>query len=273
MTQLTTSNAESRRQPKCPSRFELADREANGRLGEISAHTAGCERCGVTLRELSDARRELLGGDADAISVRAAQRIASDAAERRKRRWRVWLPVGFAPVLAAVALVVTSGGAPRNAAVDGEAESAMLAGARAKGALVFQAFCKRGDQVFEVKEGADFYAGDRLRFAYTKGEPGHLIVFGVDDDGGVFPYYQDAILAGMPVAAGSHAMLPDSVELDEHKGWERVYALWSRQPIGESEVRAAVGRALASSANDLRQVTRLPFGSEVDQVSYLLHRP
>jgi hypothetical protein len=271
MTTTTISEAESRRQPKCPSRFELAEREATGRLGDLAAHTDGCDRCGATLRELADARRELLGGDAEAISARAAQRIAAEAADRRKRRWRLWLPVGFAPVAAALALVVTTG-LHRSNAVDGDVTGAVV-GARAKGSMSFEAYCKRGDKVFEVNEGADFFAGDRLRFAYSKGQSGYLMVFGVDDAGSVFPYYQDAILAGMSVSAGAHVMLPDSVELDEHKGWERIFAVWSPRPLAEADVRGAVGRAMAQASGDVRQASKLPLGSEVDQVSYLLRRP
>jgi len=50
---------------------------------------------------------------------------------------------------------------------------------------------------------------------------GLSLVFGVDDHGRVFPYYQEQRLTGVAVAAGARVFLPGSVELDSHSGWER----------------------------------------------------
>lgn len=249
----------------CPSRYELARYEAAGpgaaQEPSIAAHVGRCDRCGGVLAELGEARGELLGRDPAEASRRAAARIMAEVAERRARRWRFrWLPIGLAPVAAAFALF----------ALRPVAHEVASSGTRVKGPLVVEAYCKRDNQVFPVTSGADYVAGDRLRFAYSKGEPGFLMVFGVDDTGQVFPYYQEATLAGLEVRAGAKVMLPESVELDGHHGWERVYALWSPRPIAEDAVRAAVSSALGA-AGDIRKADRLDLG--VEQVSYLLHRP
>ena len=142
---------------------------------------------------------------------------------------------------------------------------------RAKGALLVEAFCKRGDSVFPVKDGDDFVAGARLRFAYTKDQAGVLLVFGVDDAGRLFPYYRDAALAGVTAPPGSEVMLPESVELDDHHGWERVFALRTPDTLGQDVIRAAVADALAAVQGDIRKTARLPVQAE--QVSFLLRRP
>jgi hypothetical protein len=98
-----------------------------------------------------------------------------------------------------------------------------------------------------------------------------LLVFGVDDIGRVFPYYRDDALAGVSAPAGAEVMLPDSVELDDHHGWERVFALWTPAALGEDVVRAAVAEALAAGRGDIQQAARLPI--EAEQVSFLLRRP
>jgi hypothetical protein len=140
-----------------------------------------------------------------------------------------------------------------------------------KGDLVVETYCKRGDKVFPAVDGQDFLAGDRLRFAYTTGRPGYLMVFGVDDQGRIFPYYEEGALRGVYAEAGARALLPGSVELDDHKGWERLYAIWSETQISDDAVRAAVARGLSVAGNDIRRLTALDL--PVEQVSMLLGRP
>jgi hypothetical protein len=98
-----------------------------------------------------------------------------------------------------------------------------------------------------------------------------LLVFGVDDAGRLFPYYRDDVLTGVSAPPGSEVMLPESVELDDHHGWERVFALWTPASVGEDVVRTAVAEALAAVGGDIRQAARLPVQAE--QVSFLLRRP
>jgi hypothetical protein len=239
----------------------------------MSEHVRACARCGGLAEELDVARRELLIGDPSALL--AAQRIAFAVAERyqdqQRRRWHM---VGWvsARALAVAALLVVVAPhvhvAPREVTV---ATALQEPGVGAKGQLVLEAFCRRGESVFRVEDGAALLAGDRLRFAYTAPRDGHLMVFGVDDGGQLFPYYGEGegMLASIAVAAGASVMLPGSVELDNHRGVERVFALWSPAPVDATGVRRAVAQALA--AGDIARATRL--NVPADQVSYLLKRP
>lgn len=248
----------------CPSLFELSRCElAAAPPPALLQHVEGCRRCTEAMISLADARAELLGSDPAAASALAARRITAAATERRRpeRAWWRWLPVGLVPVAAAVLFLSV----PRERPLLDEPT------VRTKGALAVEAYCKRGERVFPVAEGADFFPGDRLRFAYTKAEPGYLVLFGVDDAGQVFPYYQEGTLAAVEARPGSRVMLPGSVELDEHHGWERVFALWSPRPVAETAVRHAVALALREAGGDIRKATRLAL--EADQVSFLLRRP
>jgi hypothetical protein len=137
--------------------------------------------------------------------------------------------------------------------------------------LIIETYCKRGDEVFPAVDGADFLPGDRLRIAYSKERPGFLLVFGVDDQGRVFPYYDDKALTGVAVEAGARVLLPGSVELDAYKGWERVFALWSEHQLGDDVVRSAVHAALSGGNSDIRRTTILDL--PVEQMSFLLRRP
>jgi hypothetical protein len=210
------------------------------------------------LADIASARALLLGADPEQASLRAARAILAAASERRRsRRWLRWLaPVVLVP--AAAALLVLVRPVPQGTAT--------------KGRLIVETYCKRGDAVFSAVDGADYLAGDRLRFAYTQDRPGFLWVFGVDEQGQIFPYYdREDALTPRPVEPGAKVFLPGAVELDAHHGWERVFALWSGVPLTDEAVRAAVRRALTGADGDLLRATALDL--PVEQVSLLLRRP
>ena len=264
----------------CVRRLELAQWEAKPeaeRSLDVSAHLRTCDRCTAALGELVSARQELLGTDPQAQSLLAARTIQARVAERRRKTWwRLVVPLTLTPVAAAATLLLLmSRGALLSAPPVPDNILGFVGhgagGVRSKGGLLVEAFCKRGDSVFPVKDGDDFVAGDRLRFAYTKDQPGVLLVFGVDDIGRVFPYYRDDALAGVSAPPGVEVMLPESVELDDHHGWERVFALWTAGHLGEDAIRMAVAQTLAAAKGDIRQAVRLSL--EAEQASFLLRRP
>lgn len=255
----------------CPSRVALASFDAEGRQSALGPHVAGCPRCQALLAELDAARSDLFGGDAAGESRRAARRILNTVETRRterRRRWTVWLPLSLTPV-AAAAVLLLAGGSDTFRAGDRELPAARAQ--RSKGPLLLEVFCKRGDSVFLAEDGGRYLAGDRLRFAYTKDEPGHLVIFGVDDTGHIFPYYDGGSLTSMAASAGAHVMLPGAVELDDHRGFERIFALWTRAPLPASQVEAAVRQGLLQHGGDLRRVDKLQLDAE--QVSLFLERP
>jgi hypothetical protein len=261
----------------CPSSLRVARWEAGladtaEEHQQTTAHLRGCSHCAAVVGDISQARSDLFSHPSTS-PVLAARKIADAVANRRQQRRRRWFrfpPMTAAPILlgaAALWLVVPHlpGGD-----VNTVPAQAIDRGVRAKGGLVMEAYCKRKDAVFAVDDGAPFFAGDRLRFAYTMPVAGYLMIFGVNDDGKIFPYYSDGRLVGIPVAAGARHILPGSVELDGHRGLERVFALWSDKPINGEPVRKAVAGALAS-VGDIGLVAQLPVPAA--QVSYLLRRP
>jgi hypothetical protein len=264
----------------CVGKLELVRWESTpdgARSQSISAHVRNCERCASALGELIAAREELLGPDPLAQSLAASRSILAMMEDRRRKTWwRFVVPLTLTPVAATamVLLVVALRVAPQSPTENPKISAATTGsagGVRSKGTLIVEAFCKRGDRVFPVKDGDDFLAGDRLRFAYTKDQPGVLLVFGVDDAGRIFPYYRDDALVGVNAPPGGAVMLPESVELDDHRGWERVFSLWTPAPLGEDTIRAAVAEAMAAVGGDIRQTSHLSVAAE--QVTFLLRRP
>jgi hypothetical protein len=252
----------------CPSRLEISRWEAfpeTERPAELAHHVAACTRCSAVMAEIGEARSLLLGSDPAEASARAARVILECVRERRRSRqwWRLLVPALLVPAVAALLVI----GKPvlLGSKTTGPSTQAV------KGELLVEIFCKRGDVISAAVDGGDFFEGDRLRFAYSKERPGYLLVFGVDDNGTVFPYYDEHALVGLPVEAGARVLLPDSVELDAHKGWERLFVLWSETQFADDAMRLAVSRTLSGVDNDVRRMTTLDL--PVAQVSMLLRRP
>jgi hypothetical protein len=252
----------------CPSRLELSRWEARpepARSAGVSEHVGACGRCSAVVAEIIEARSLLLGANPVETSTRAARAILAAAKSRKARRsWlRFLVPALLVPATAATLLLVKPTLNPLGLGSQ--------PGTSIKGRLIVETYCKRGEAVFPAEDGGDFLEGDRLRIAYTQDRPGVLLVFGVDDQGRLFPYYQDRGLVGMRVTAGARVFLPGSVELDNHKGWERIFAVWSQEPIADDVMRTAVASVLSAAGGDIRHATVLDL--PVEQVSLLLRRP
>jgi hypothetical protein len=252
----------------CPSRLELSRWEAEPegeRPAGVSSHVGSCDRCAAVFDEIASARSFLLGAEPAEISARAARAILDTVRQRQRGRWvwKILAPAFLVPAAAALLFVASSA-----LHTHGRGAHGVIA---TKGGLVVETYCRRGDRVFPAESGQDFLAGDRLRFAYTTATSGYLLIFAVDDQGKLFPYYPDGVFEGTYAEAGARIMLPGSVELDGHKGWERIYAVWSEAQLRDDVVRAAVAATLAASGNDIRRATALDL--PVEQVSLLLGRP
>jgi hypothetical protein len=246
----------------CPSRLELSRWEAcpePTRPSELNLHLGACDRCASVLSDISEARALLLGSDPAEASERAARVILEIARQRRApRKWLRFLAPTFLVPAAAALLLFARPTVPNH-------------GGEVKGRIIVETYCKRDGKVFPASEGAEYLQGDQLRFAYTQDRSGFLLVFGVDDTGAIFPYYEENRLAAMPVQAGAKVFLPGAIELDGHKGWERIYFIWSESPMADDAVRAAVASALAAAGGDVRRTSALDL--PVEQVSLLLRRP
>ena len=243
----------------CPSRLELSRWEAepeHTRPADLVEHVGTCVRCSAIFADIESARSLLLGADPAEASERAARAILEASRERRSRKnWlRFLVPVFLVPAVAALLFVAKASLGPVT-----------------KGELIVETYVKRGEKVRPAVDGQEFLEGDRLRFAYTSGRAGYLLVFGVEDNGKIFPYYHDVALEGMYAEAGARIMLPGSVELDAHKGWERIFAIFSERQLPDDIVRRSVVSGLTAAGNDIRRLTALDL--PVEQVSLLLRRP
>ncbi len=141
--------------------------------------------------------------------------VAKYEQSRPKPWWRSWLPL-VAVAAAALLLIVML--------VPGEPETAV------KGDLVFSAWTKTGERAERVKRWEALKAGDQVRFELRAPKPGYLAVVSRDGSGHVTVYHPFGEAQAAPYLP-SEAMLPGAIALDEVKGRERVWAIYSEQPF------------------------------------------
>jgi hypothetical protein len=113
---------------------------------------------------------------------------------------------------------------------------------RLKGSDTLLVYCKRGNEVIQVLDGAILHPGDKIRFVHRSSRP-YLMVVNAEERGEVQPFYPFPAGDSVRIPTGVRAELPGSIELDESVGTERVVAVFSERPLSFAEVRAAVEHA------------------------------
>jgi hypothetical protein len=129
-----------------------------------------------------------------------------------------------------------------------------------KGGPMLQVYALRNHQVFAVPDGTVLSAGDEIRFAVMPAGATYVLIASVDGAGSTtiyFPYNGDR---SAEVAPQVRTELPGSIVLDNAKGPERLFALFSRSPIAASDVRPELRKLVAAGASRLRepQVLAIP---------------
>lgn len=210
----------------------------------VRAHLDACAAC----RAGRDAADELR-----AHFTRAVLPRTQPARHRPRARW--WLAVPALAAAAAIALVVVHGrtSGPR-ASTGGDLAI--------KGDAAWQVVARRGDRTFAVHDGTKLAAGDRVRFVVVPNGARYLIVGSVDGGGAVSIYFPwDGDQSG--ALSGPRVELPDSVVLDAAPGPERLFAIFSDQPIAIADVRARLAALGARGVAAIRAAHRLDLAARV----------
>lgn len=203
-------------------------------------HLASCARC----RGDRDAATELRAH----FTARVLSRTLPRA--RRVPRWW-WLAVpAFAAAAAVLVIVLARPHRPLGGSAPAEPDLAI------KGDAAWQVIARRADHTFAVHDGTKLAAGDRVRFVVVPGASRYLMVASIDGSGVASIYFPwDGEHSAL--VKGPRAELPDSVVLDDAPGPERLFALFSDQPLAASDVRARLRELGAAGADAIRAAQRL----------------
>ena len=124
---------------------------------------------------------------------------------------------------------------------------------------------QRGDGHVPVEDGARVAPQTRIRFLYDSQDYDYLMLVSVTGDGEVSILYPMSEGPSIQIVRGQGIPLHGAVQLDDHLGPERFFALFSQAPMAFDQVEAAVkecrrGPAAVDDASWLRDLRRLPLG-------------
>jgi hypothetical protein len=222
---------------------------AGGDAEAARAHVAACARC----------RADFAAAEAACATFTRDVLPRTVGKLRARRSWHWWRWTALvAPLLAAAALLLFF--ARRGDVAEPDV--------RVKGATTFQVFAKRGDRVFAVRDGTKLAAGDQIRF--VAGGTRYLLIGSVDGAGKPTVYYpyggpRSAQIAEQP------SELPGSIVLDAAPGPERVFALFSQQPLEAPVVTRALAALGARGVDAVRATSLLDVQATV-QVSIVFEK-
>jgi hypothetical protein len=225
---------------------------------QVDEHLGDCAPCRERLwrirQDLAMARRAI----PDRAPVEAfRERRASERA--RRGPWIVAVAGWAAAACAVLAWAPWS-------SVSVEVEDVVSAGVRTRGAFAVTVLRGRGESVDRLGAVAVCRAGDRLQFEPDLPPQGYLQIVNVQDDGAVQTY--------LPPTPADRAReeLTFSVELDEYAGRERIFFVYSDEPIApEILTRGAADTLTLRPIEEIERVP-LPRGVEAEQRSLLIYK-
>lgn len=121
-----------------------------------------------------------------------------------------------------------------------------------------------------VANGDLLREGDQLRLSYDSDGLSYILVVSVDDTGLVTPLYPDDGSRSMEIVPGMNVPLPGGIELDNFVGFERIFALFSTDPLRFDDVSYAVKQLYADPQKgklDIGHIDQLPMSNEIAQAS------
>jgi hypothetical protein len=217
----------------CPRRIDLEDALSEEVEGEqrmrILRHVEACPTCKRLWQDLESERREFLARHPFAKLEEGMERLQRKSERRRMVLLRL-IPAG----VAAFAIILGAW-----LAFPGSS------GVRTKGSVALSIYLMRGNDIRPAQADEVFAPRDRVQFLVSSGTHRYLLLVSVDESGRVFNYTPGTANFSVPITPGERRPLPESVELDESREDERIFALFSNEPLSFSEIKILVEGALS----------------------------
>ncbi len=196
-------------------------------------HLGTCSACTTRWQALqADAQRF-----SQFVFPRTVEKVSSRAKGGFFSRFKFAVLVPLAGLAAALAVVASTGG--------GQTEDDLYVGI--KGDPTLEVFAQRGGgDAFAVTKDVALKPEDRIRFVVNPAGGKYLLVVSKDGAGAISVYYPFGEQKSALVASNTKSELPGSVELDATLGTEKLFAIFSNEPVAASAVESALkaGEAL-----------------------------
>jgi hypothetical protein len=246
----------------CPKPLEIVTYFLEG--GSLEGHVRACPACSAQIQDLEADRKAFL-------VKHPASAFLADLEKRRPAK------SGFGSVLGHI-----FGSGSLRAAL-------AMAGAAALMIVVIGRF-DRSPEILS-KGGVDlrFYVGGAagrepeagangmklppesvLQFVYsTSANQSQLLLVGIEENDDLSVYYPSGGAGSASVESGDQKKLPQALRWQPKTGYERFYAIFSKEPVSTEEVRKALDR-LKTSGKSVEQSSRLPL--PYPQASTIIYR-
>ncbi len=229
---------------RLPELRTLQFEEVSGeRAQALRLRLADCEHCQSRLQSMvaeSEAFNASVNPGFESAAV--LQKLEASEAQSTTPWWakltKPWMPVLVAAVALFAIVPLTQ--------VDPDPEP----GVRIKGGGVgLSMFVKDLDGVQPGHDGMHLSAGDQIQFRYNADEHDYLFIISVDARGTISSLYPEETEQSIRVLPQGAHVLQGSIILDEAVGPERIYAVFSAEPVSFGEIDAAVKAGLADNGS------------------------
>ena len=263
MNEKNANDKEAIRPDDCPRRIDwvqvLTGEASAQAVAKMHRHAQSCERC----RALVDS----LQIQQDAFLKRhPPERMGPELSEKARERihTKSWITV-LAPAAAAIAVLVVV------LSVLPEPEPKQP-GIRTKGVVSLEFFVQKGDEVLPGESGGIYRKDDRIQFVYSSGANRFLFLVSLDEYGRVSNFNHQASTSSVAIVPGNHKVLEGSIILDDTRGLERVFAIFSNHPLQLQEIEQAARQAFQKRerSGGIADLDYLP--RPYSQATILLHK-
>ena len=230
----------------------------------VNEHVEACETCRERQAELRAARNEFTT-EVFPKTAPLLRRRSSSAPAPLYQRASVWVPI-----LASAALLVLVFGVLRREREPSD-EAPMI---QAKGGPGLSLVVRRNGRLLGPNDApAALRPGDELRFVVLSTNPRahRLLIASIDGSGRASVYFPFQGERSGAVERMGAWKVPGSVILDATPGPERIFALFSENPIDARTVRKRLSDIGAAGWNGVRTTTRLELPS-VEESSVLIEK-
>jgi hypothetical protein len=237
--------------PCCPSDLALEGYLFERTSSKYAPHVTACAPCRARVARMEEEGQQFLQ-----YVYPATVGKVEEAAGGPRTSWKSWmlvLPIPAAAAMAALLVVVLSGGAPDP--LVHEIDQTQIKGG-GSGSLGLTVFLGAADGAQPIPEGGAIPTHSAIRFKVTPTKACWLWVVSVDAAGQVSRLYPTAGDAGAEIAQGG--LLPGGAVLDGTSGPERVFAFCAPKPLAYATVERAVLGAVAQGEEAVRSAAVVP---------------
>jgi hypothetical protein len=225
------------------------------------AHIDICERCRTRWRELNEDKERFVQYVYPRTVGAITSRVVATSWLDRLRifgPWKIFGPALGVGVAALVAVLVVGNGGGGGTQSEDEVYVGVKGGKASGGGggklspdlglkgdsrIDFEVVAQRKDEgQFPVKEGTVLKPGDKIRFVVTAGGAKYVMIGSKDGAGNFTVFHPYGGETSASLERGQHE-LPGSIELDEVTGKEKLFAIFSAEPLKADDVKAMVEKA------------------------------